>query len=67
MCNRQFIDICTCCCSVGPRNLFWESLEEAKISFDEFDDLFSKVPVQPKKKAKDAKPKAKMKQVRSLL
>ena len=50
-----------------PRNMFWENLEEAKISFDEFDDLFSKVPTQPKKKAKDAKPKAKAKQVTSVV
>ena len=50
-----------------PRHMFWENLEEAKISFDEFDDLFSKVPTQPKKKAKDAKPKAKAKQVTSVV
>ncbi|XP_070180902.1 formin-like isoform X2 [Littorina saxatilis] len=48
--------------SSSEQNVFWENLEEAKINLDEFDDLFSKVPIQPKKKAKDAKPKAKAKQ-----
>lgn len=41
---------------------FWEALEEAQLNMDEFDDLFSKVTIQPQKKVKDTKPKAKQKQ-----
>ena len=61
--KHSFIHV-TC---VDRSNVFWESLEEPKLNLDEFDDLFSKVPVQPKKKAKDTKPKAKAKQVCSWL
>ncbi|KAL8571981.1 hypothetical protein ACOMHN_057664 [Nucella lapillus] len=43
--------------SSSGSNVFWENLDEPKINFDEFDDLFSKVPVKPKKKSKDSKPK----------
>ncbi|KAK7504877.1 hypothetical protein BaRGS_00003905 [Batillaria attramentaria] len=42
--------------------LFWEDVEEAKLDLEEFDDLFSKVSVMPKKKTsanKPNKPKAK--------
>nr|KAG5712398.1 hypothetical protein BaRGS_023977 [Batillaria attramentaria] len=47
----------------GSRDgLFWEDVEEAKLDLEEFDDLFSKVSVMPKKKTsanKPNKPKAK--------
>jgi hypothetical protein len=43
---------------------FWDILEEPQLNLDEFDDLFSKTPIQPTKKAKDAKPRSKQKQVR---
>ena len=31
-------------------NLFWEHINEEPINFDHFEDLFAKVPVEPKKK-----------------
>nr|KAI8741334.1 formin [Biomphalaria glabrata] len=43
----------------GEKQLFWEEINEEPINFDYFEELFAKVPVEPKKKASTNKNKPK--------